>query len=373
MLFVGVSSMRDHAGQYKLYFLADEFGRRGIPVTVLVPDIDENRAFFADKPHVATHFYPMGSASEDSRRKSEFVNAGDWSSLWVVGVGLRSFIKRKGKAKEIPLIKDFDEFPSMIGSNGTLRRIYLQWIERRLISQAQGFTCASAFLENAVRKQRPKIGDKLLRLRVAISSAEHVVKPGLVAEMKKQSGDRPVLLYIGSISRFYEDQLEEILKLATTLHQRQANLCLRVVGGGPDLEYYKAKAAAIPGSQLLQFTGQVPREDLASHMEAADVLVFPFAANTFNLSRCPTKAFNYAASNRPLVTNRNGEVAALFGESAFYYPEQDVEALATLCQKALAERGTFNNGIPFRSLTWEARADQFSEWLDAKGWLPRTT
>jgi len=105
-------------------------------------------------------------------------------------------------------------------------------------------------------------------------------------------------------------------------------------------------------------------------MAAADVLVFPFAANAFNLSRCPTKAYNYAAANRPVVTNRNGEVARLFGDSALYYPEHDVEALADQCDQALARRAGYDNGISFATLTWEARAAQFKEWLAARNWLP---
>ncbi len=362
--------MRDHAGQYKLYFIADILGKSGVPVSVLLPDIEENRAFFSDKPHVATHFYRMGSAAEDSRTKSDFVNAGDWSAVWVVGVGLRSFIKRKGAARRIPLVKDFDEFPSMIGTNNPLRRLYLRWIERRSIARADGFTCASGFIEEFVRRQRPEVGDRLLRLPVAISSSEHVVKPVLVEDLRRTAAGRPMLLYIGTIDRMYADQLEEILCLAAVLKRRHFPGQLRVLGGGADLELYKAKAVAAGVDKLLEFAGHVPRDDLASHMEAADVLIFPFAANAFNLSRCPTKAFNYAAANRPVVTNRNGEVAVLFGESAMYYPEHDVEALADLCEKAVASREGYDNRIPFSTLTWEARAAQFSHWLAGQGWLP---
>jgi len=370
LLFVGVSSMQEHAGQYKLYFLADAFGRQGIPVTVLVPDMEENRAFFLNKPHVEAHFYPPSHALGDLWSKSRFVNQGAWSAIWVVGVGLRSFLIRRRSAKGTPIVKDFDEFPSMIGSVGWLRRVYLRWIERRLVAQAQGFTCASAFLEDAVRRQRPEIGERLLRLPVAISAAEHVVKPDLVSRLQKESVGRPVLLYVGSVNRFYEDQLDEVIALAGVLHRRGSCSRLRLVGGGPDLEYFKAKATTAQVGDALEFVGHAPRGDLASYMEAAGVLIFPFAANAFNLSRCPTKAYNYAAANRPVVTNRNGEVARLFGDAALYYPEHDVEALADLCDRALASRTGFNNGIPFATLTWDARAGQFRTWLAARNWLP---
>lgn len=373
LLFIGVSSMKDHAGQHKLYFLSDLLSQRGVPVSVLVPDIAENRAFFTDKPSVQAHFYAGGNALQDLLTKSRFVrDQGPWSAVWIVGVGVRSFILRRGAAGRVPIIKDFDEFPSMISSFGSARRAYLRGIERLSIAQANGFTCASAFLENAVRRQRPDLGTRLLRFPVAISAHEHRVDPALVTRLRAAAGTRPTLLYIGSVWRFYEDQLDEMIQLAVTLRRRGSSAQVRVLGGGPDLEYFKQKSAQAGMTDTLEFAGHVARDALASHMEAADVLVFPFAANPFNLSRCPTKAFHYAAANRPLVTNRTGEVAALFGEHALYYPEGDVEALASRCEEALAlaRAGSYNNQIPFPSLTWSARAETFLAWLASRQWLP---
>lgn len=368
ILFVGVSSMKEHAGQYKLYFIADAFGRRGIPVSVLVPDIEENREFFEGRPHVQAHFYRPGNTLADMWRKSSFVRCGVWSAAWVVGVGLRSYLMRRPFCESFPIIKDFDEFPSMIGSFGRVRRAYLRWIERRLIAQADGFTCASEFLDQAVRLQRPEIGRNLLRLPVAISSGEHVVDRELAERLRLSACGRPLVLYVGSVNRFYEDQFDEVIALARTLSRRGSRALLRVVGGGPDLAYFKSKAA--DAAQNIEFYGHVPRAELASHMEAAGVLVFPFPADAFNLSRCPTKAFNYAAANRPVVTNRTGEVAALFGDAAVYYPERDVEGLADACEKQLGRSDVYDNRIPFRALTWEARAETFSNWLSEQRWLP---
>jgi glycosyltransferase involved in cell wall biosynthesis len=370
LLFVGISSMRDDASQHKLYFLADILGRRGTPVTVLVPDLAENRAFFADKPHVATHYYPSGAAFADAWRKSQFVRTGTWSAVWVVGIGVRSYLRHSSVGRDVPIIQDLDEFPSMIASIGRLRRGYLRWIERRMVARAQGFTCASAYLESAVRWQRPDLGPRILRLPVAISASEQGVDPALVSQLKKAAAGHPVLLYVGSVNRFYEDQLDEIIALAGVLRRRGSPARLKIAGGGPDLEYFKAKAAAAKTGEILEFAGHVRREELASHLEAAQVLVFPFAANPFNLSRCPTKAFHYAAANRPVVTNRTGEVAGLFGDAAYYYPEHDVEALADRCEEALARTQPYENGIALATLTWEARAQTFSDWLSAQGWLP---
>jgi len=371
LLFVGVSSMQNHAGQNKLYFLADELGRMGVPVTVLVPDIEENRAFFSDKPHVQARLYRGGNALADAWHKARVAREPTWSAIWIVGVGIRSYIARVSTARSAPIIKDFDEFPSMIGTFGPLRRAYLRWMEDRMVEQAQAFTCASAFIEQSIRTRRPDIGSHLLRLPVAICADEHRIDPNLVERLRRAAAGRPVLLYVGSVSRIYEDQLDEIIKLAGVLRRRASPALVRIAGTGADMEYFKARAAAAGVGDTLEFAGHVRRKgDLAAHMDAAQVLIFPFPANAFNISRCPTKAFHYAAANRPVVTNMTGEVATLFRNSALYYPEHDIEALADRCHEALEHISGYDNRIPFSTLTWEARARQFISWLAAHQWLP---
>jgi glycosyltransferase involved in cell wall biosynthesis len=371
LLFVGVSSMKDHAGQDKLYFLSDELARKGVPVTVLVPDLQENRAFFADKPYVEAMFYPGGWAVGDAWRKTQMIGKGKWSAVWLVGVGIRSYVFKTPFSQEFPIIKDFDEFPSMIESAGALRRAYLRFFERRMIYQAEGFTCASAFLEDAVRKLRPDIGSRLLRLPVAIGSDEQKTDPAFLQRLMDASEGRAILLYVGSIGRLYEEQLDELIQLAVILKRRKSNAIVRIAGSGPDMEYFKAKAAAADIGGHLEFIGHVSRSgNLAAHMKAARVLIFPFPSSPFNISRCPTKAFHYAAANRPLVTNRVGEVAALFKDKAFYYPERDVEAMADQCIEAIRSADTYDNGISFPSLTWAERSTRFHEWLKAQSWAP---
>jgi len=362
--------MKNHAGQHKLYFLADAFGKRGLPVTTLVPDLEENRAFFSDKPWVEALYYPNRHALGDAWRKSRVLGEDRWSAVWIVGVGLRSCVYRGRRRRHIPIVKDFDEFPSLIASFGRFRRMYLGLIERSMIRQADGFTCASAFLEDAVRAQRPEIAGRLCRLAVAISENEHVVDSRLVAKIRAADAGRSTLLYVGSMNRFYEDQINEVIGLAGELRARGSSARVRILGGGPDLGYFKSRAERSGLGSTLEFAGHVRREDLASLMEASEVLVFPFPVSPFNLSRCPTKAYHYAAANRPVVTNRTGEVASLFGGNALYYPEHDIKAFADCCATALSLHGQYDNRMAFEALTWKARASQFSRWLSIRGWLP---
>lgn len=370
LLFTGVSTMRDHAGQHKLYFIAEALARKGVPVSVLVPDRRENREFLRARPGIEAHFYPDGSVLSDLRHKARMLGRRSWSAVWIVGVGLRSLTMRGWWARGIPLVKDFDEFPSMIASASPLRREYLRWIERRHIAQVDAFTVASSFLENAVRRRRPEVGSNLLRLPVAISADEHRVRPSLVSQLRSAAAGRPVLLYVGSLLAFYQDQVDELIQLAAQLKRGGSDAVVRIVGGGPAAADFQARARRAGVEGTLEFAGHVDRPELASHLEAANVLLFPFPATPFNLSRCPTKAYHYAASGRPVVTNRTGEVAALLGDDALYYPEHDIAAMADRCLEAMRRPVPDGSRSAAPALTWEARAETFGSWLETRGWLP---
>jgi len=80
--------------------------------------------------------------------------------------------------------------------------------------------------------------------------------------------NRPIFLYMGRVA--IEKNIEAFLKLdlAGTKY---------VVGSGPDLETLRRKYPAV------RFTGFKSDEDLAKHVAAADVFVFPSRTDTFGL------------------------------------------------------------------------------------------
>jgi glycosyltransferase involved in cell wall biosynthesis len=372
ILFVGACSVEHDASQHKLYFMAAVLARAGLPISVFLPDFPENVAFFAKAgAGVETHFFPRGNPVAEMLRKAVFVRRGNWSCIYVVGVGLRSFLLPGVKKRGTLLIQDFDELPSLIPTFSKLRYAYLRLIEWAMIAQADAFTCASQFLIDRVGSQRKKLRDRIFHLPVAISADEHRVDASLSAAIRKRMNGRSVFLYVGSMNRFY--QIDELLNLARLLRERKSNAFIRVLGGGPDLEAFKEEVVSSSLQDWIGFEGHARREELASHMDAADVLLFPFHNTAFNVSRCPTKAYHYAAANRPVVTNRLGEVAKLLGASGFYYQEGNLGEMADGCERALQAAPTFDNGLSFESLTWDHRALQFAEVLAKLGVAPTVT
>ncbi len=368
ILFVGIASVETDASQHKLYFLATALARRGLKVSVLVPSHPENVAFFPQHGQdIETIFFPPCSPWQEMWTKFILCGRGEWSCVYIVGVGVRSLISRRRLRGRPKIIQDFDELPSLIDTFSPLRRKYLQAIENFLWSRADGFVCASRFLVNEAHRRRPELDRAILALPVAIAPEECQAEPALATALRHQDQDRPLYLYVGSMNRFY--QIDELIELAKILRAEQSTAFISVLGGGPDLDYLRASAVTAKVTNWIGFAGHIAREQLASYLAAADVLLFPFHNTPFNVSRCPTKAFHYAAANRPVVTNRLGEVEALLGETAFYYREADIKDMADACRRAMVSREKFSNGIALESLTWDRRAATFLDWLYDLGWL----
>src|SRR5262249_26314525 len=79
--------------------------------------------------------------------------------------------------------------------------------------------------------------------------------------------ERPIWMYVGRVA--VEKNIEAFLSLELPGTQY-------VVGDGPDLEMLKRRYPA-------KFTGFKRGEELAAHMAAADVFVFPSKTDTFGL------------------------------------------------------------------------------------------
>jgi len=88
-------------------------------------------------------------------------------------------------------------------------------------------------------------------------------------------------------------------------------------------------------------------------MEAARVLLFPFPATPFQPVPLPDQVLSLRRGDRPVVTNRVGEVAELLGKLRFYYRAGDVEDMARACQRALEVEPSFPTASSLDALTWE--------------------
>jgi glycosyltransferase involved in cell wall biosynthesis len=150
------------------------------------------------------------------------------------------------------------------------------------------------------------------------------------------------------------DRLVEVVAAAPGRH-------LLLVGDGPARPLIERRAAELGVQDRVRITGIVPRNEVASYVEAFDVALQPDVVDYAS----PLKLFEYLALGRAIVAPDKPNIREVLTheDNALLFPQGDHAAMSAaierLCQdEALRERlgqharATINT----RSLTWESNA-----------------
>lgn len=161
---------------------------------------------------------------------------------------------------------------------------------------------------------------------------------------------RPIFMYVGRVA--VEKNIEAFLKLDLPGTKY-------VVGGGPDLEMLRVKYPQA------RFTGFKTGDELARHVAAADVFVFPSRTDTFGLVLIEALACGVPVAAYP-VQGPTDIVA--HGETG--YLSEDLRAAALDALK-LDRKKCREAALAY---TWEASTAQFMEYIEtAKPVRPAAT
>lgn len=157
---------------------------------------------------------------------------------------------------------------------------------------------------------------------------------------------RPIFMYVGRVA------VEKNIKAFLDLELPGTKY---VVGGGPDLESLRAKYPHV------RFTGYKVGEELARHVAAADVFVFPSRTDTFGLVVIEALACGVPVAAYPVQGP-----ADIIEQGVTGYVDEDLRAAAL---KAL-ELAPAACRLASRRYSWEACTRQFLGHLaDANGGL----
>lgn len=146
---------------------------------------------------------------------------------------------------------------------------------------------------------------------------------------------RPVFMYVGRVA--IEKNIEAFLKLRLPGTKF-------VVGGGPDLEMLRTKYPQV------RFTGFKTGDDLARHVAAADVFVFPSRTDTFGLVLIEALACGVPVAAYPVAGPAD---VVRHGETGYLDEDLGRAALAALKLDAATCR------TAALAYTWEACTRQF--------------
>jgi len=361
--FLGTSNPEVNASQVRLYHLARGMADAGHQVTAVVPDDPINRDFPVTRESaVAMHFFKHGSATAEVFTKFQEIRAGSFDVVHVVGIGARS-LQLIGRPFRRPFyVQDYDEAMTLQESHSLAKRAYYSILEGLSRQRAHGVVVASRSLERMVARHRPDLGNKLLYLPIGYDPSFEGAGKNLDSQLRATVGERPVITWVGSFWPAFG--VDQIIDLAAALDRRGRHFACMLVGGGPALEAMRSLVAARKLSNVF-LPGHVSLTDLQAYLRISNVFLLPFPASPQNLYRCPTKLFQYIAYNRPIVTNRVGEVAEALGDAGFYYQPGSVESMADACENAIASSAKYDRSAFIPPIYWSERTRQYRNWIES--------
>ena len=159
---------------------------------------------------------------------------------------------------------------------------------------------------------------------------------------------RPVLGYFGVV--------DERLDYPLLARLAEANPKWSVVMVGPVL---KVEAKSLPRRPNLHWLGQRPYSELPAFCKGFDLALMPFALNPATEFINPTKALEYMATGRQIISTPVPDVVRNFG--TVVKVAQGSEAFLSLCAHALRQpdKAAIQRGLQMaRENSWEARVDE---------------
>lgn len=135
--------------------------------------------------------------------------------------------------------------------------------------------------------------------------------PNVVRTPLCELDGRFVVGFTGSLKPWHG--LNLLMHAFRSLHARDPECHLLVVGEGPLRSWIDGFASGAGITDRVTVTGWVPKEQLPGFLSAMDVAVAPYPALE-NFYFSPLKLFEYMAVGRPIVASRIGQVAAILND-----------------------------------------------------------
>jgi UDP-galactopyranose mutase len=186
-----------------------------------------------------------------------------------------------------------------------------------------------------------------------------IARNGPSAPLNSTTLNRPKLGYYGVI----DERLDLALVAATAAARPEWSIVLI----GPVV---KISQGDLPRAPNIHYTGQVPYAELPDHLAAWDVAIMPFALNDATRFISPTKAPEYLASGRPVVSTPIKDVVRHYGGVKGVFIAGDTEEFIELCDRALSLKKSDDSWLVdadeiLATCTWDETFQRMSGHLDA--------
>jgi glycosyltransferase involved in cell wall biosynthesis len=150
-------------------------------------------------------------------------------------------------------------------------------------------------------------------------------------------GAGPLLGFVGGMRPWHG--VEVLPALLGRLARRHPDLRLVIVGDGPLRGELERELRERDLARAVIFTGSVPHEDVPALIRQFDVALAPYPVLEHPFYYSPLKLFEYMACGAPVVAAALGQISEVVqdGETGLLYQPGDDEALATACNRLLAD------------------------------------
>ena len=205
------------------------------------------------------------------------------------------------------------------------------------------------------------------KITVALNSPDERLLPEAAA-LRRDASFRVV--YHGTITHHYG--LHTLVEAVARLDDRIPSLVVEIYGAGDALEPVKEKAAALGVSGRFRFSDRfLDNAEVLSRVLGAQVGVIANLAIERNQTALPTKLFEYAALNIPIVSSDLAAVREYFDpdEVGFFRagdPDSLAEALAAVADDPQGASGQAARARRrYRAYRWSVCAREYVETLEA--------
>lgn len=147
-------------------------------------------------------------------------------------------------------------------------------------------------------------------------------------------------LNLGFIGSFYDyEGLDDLIQAMPFLQQKQSNIHLLLVGGGPREEALRAQVKQLGIEKIVTFAGRVPHEEVERYYSLMDVMVYPRKSMRLTDLVTPLKPLEAMAQGRLVAASDVGGHKELIADGKTGYlfpagnPEKIAEKLANLIAK----------------------------------------
>lgn len=193
------------------------------------------------------------------------------------GIGLKI-----GKRLDIPvihtyhtLLTEYTHYAPIF--KNTLKRTMVR-LSRNYCNRCNRVITPSSPMKKLLRNYGVKVPVEVIPTGVSIEDFQNPFSRDMLETKWQIPKEKKLLLYVSRIAK--EKNLDFLFQAIEILSKKRNDFHLLLVGGGPELDYYKKEIKTKRLSPIVTFTGRMEKNDTNRFYGAGDIFVFPSTSET---------------------------------------------------------------------------------------------